>query len=74
LDAFQEEMRANSDEFEVLWGTLVSHMNIHQARTESTLEEMKSKMDIHQEKMEAAIHAIQSELEETIKHRMEDIL
>jgi hypothetical protein len=31
-------------------------------------------MDIHQEKMEAAIHSIWSELEETIKHRVEDVL
>lgn len=31
-------------------------------------------MDIHQEKMEAAIQSVQSELEETIKHWVEDIL
>jgi hypothetical protein len=49
-------------------------MIIHQARTESTQEEIKSKMDIHQGKMEAAIHSIQSELEEAIKHRVEYIL
>jgi hypothetical protein len=40
----------------------------------STQEEMKAKMDIHQEKMEAAIHSIRSELEETIKHSVEDVL
>jgi flagellar biosynthesis chaperone FliJ len=49
-------------------------MDIHQARTESTQEEMKAKMDIHQEKMEAAINSIRTELEETIKHQVEDIL
>jgi hypothetical protein len=49
-------------------------MDIQQARTESTQEEMKARMDIHQEKMEAAIHSIWSELEETIKHRVEDVL
>jgi hypothetical protein len=32
--------------FEVLF---VSGMDIHQARKEPTLEEMKTKMDIHQE-------------------------
>jgi hypothetical protein len=37
-------------------------------------EEKKARMDIHQEKMEAAIHFIRSELEETIKHRVDDIL
>lgn len=31
-------------------------------------------MDIHLEKLEAAVHSIQSELEETIKHRVEDVL
>jgi hypothetical protein len=37
---------------------------------------MQAKMDIrvHQEKMEAAIHCIQSGLEETIRHRVEDVL
>jgi hypothetical protein len=40
----------------------------------STQEEMKSKTDILQEKMEAAMHSIRSQLEETIKHRAEDIL
>jgi hypothetical protein len=47
-------------------------MDIHQARTVSTQEEMKAKMDINQEKMEAAIHSIQSQ--ETIKHWVEDVL
>jgi hypothetical protein len=31
-------------------------------------------MKAHQEKTEAAIHSIQSELEETIKHLVEDVL
>jgi DNA anti-recombination protein RmuC len=31
-------------------------------------------MDIHLEKMEAAIHSIGADLEETIKHRVADIL
>jgi hypothetical protein len=35
---------------------------------------MKAKMDIPQEKMQAAIHSIRSELQEAIKHRMEDVL
>jgi uncharacterized coiled-coil protein SlyX len=60
------EMRANNEKFEVLRGTLTSRKNIHQARTESTAEEMKAKIDTHQEKMEAAILSIWSKLEETI--------
>jgi hypothetical protein len=77
IDANQEKMEdrldANNDKFGVLWGTLISRMDIHQSRTLSTQEEMKAKMDIHQEKMEAAIHSICSELD-IIKHRMEDVL
>jgi uncharacterized protein YtpQ (UPF0354 family) len=49
-------------------------MDVQETRTESTQEEMKTKMNIHQEKMEAAIHSIWSELEETIQHRVEDVL
>jgi hypothetical protein len=37
-------------------------------------KEMKANMDIHQEKMETAMHSIRSELEETIKYRVEDVL
>jgi hypothetical protein len=48
-------------------------MDIRQPRTESAQEEVKAKMDIHQEKMQATIHSIQSELQETIKHRVEDM-
>jgi hypothetical protein len=35
---------------------------------------MKAKLDTHQEKMEAAIHSIWSKLEETVKHRVKDLL
>jgi hypothetical protein len=35
---------------------------------------MKAEMDIQQQKMEATIHSIRSELKETIKHRVEDVL
>jgi hypothetical protein len=49
-------------------------MDIHQSRTVSAQEDMKVKMDIHQEKMEATIHSIRSNLEETTKHWVEDVL
>jgi hypothetical protein len=62
----------NNEKFEVLRGTLISPMDVHQARSETTQEEMKAKMDIHQEKLEASIHSIWSR--ETIKHRVEYVL
>jgi uncharacterized membrane-anchored protein YjiN (DUF445 family) len=78
IDANKDEMEgridANNEKSEVLQGTLVSWMDVHQARTMSTKEEIKAKVDIQQEKMEAAIHSIWSELGETIKHWVEDVL
>jgi hypothetical protein len=78
IAAIQEKMEAridaNNEKFDVLRGTLVSLMDIHQARTLSNQEDMEAKMDIYQEKIEAAIHFIRSELEETIKHSAEDVL
>jgi hypothetical protein len=53
---------------------LISWMDIHQARTESTQEEMKAKMGILQEKMEATVNSIWSNLKETIEHWVEDVL
>jgi type II secretory pathway component PulL len=35
---------------------------------------MKASMDMHQKKMEVTIHSIQSKLEETIRHQVENIL
>jgi hypothetical protein len=63
----------DNEKFKVLRGTLICLMDIHKAKAVST-QEMKTKMDIHQEKMEAMIHSIWSELEQTIKHQVEDIL
>jgi hypothetical protein len=74
LREMKGKIKPNNEKFEVLRGTLVSWMDIHQARTESTQEEMKAKIDIRQKKMEAAIHSIWSGLEETIKCRVEDAL
>jgi hypothetical protein len=47
--------------------------NLQHWETMST-QEMETKMDVHQEKMEAMIPSIWSKLEETIKHRVEDVL
>jgi predicted glycoside hydrolase/deacetylase ChbG (UPF0249 family) len=39
------EIRANIEKFEVLLGTLISWMDIHQAMTEANQREMLTKMD-----------------------------
>jgi hypothetical protein len=78
IDGNQEKKEArtdsNNEKFEVLRGTLVSRMDIHQVRTMFTQEGMEAKMDMYQEKVEAATYYILSELEETIEHWLEDIL
>jgi hypothetical protein len=51
-----------------------SLMDIHQSRTESPQEQMKAKTVVHQEKMKAAIFTIRPQLEETVKHRVENVL
>jgi hypothetical protein len=55
MEVNQEKMDstidANNENSEVLRGTLVSRMDIHQARTKAIQEEMKAKIDIRQERM-----------------------
>jgi hypothetical protein len=41
------EVRANSEKFEVIQSTLVSRMDIHQARILTAQTEMKATMDVH---------------------------
>jgi BMFP domain-containing protein YqiC len=64
---------------------VVSRTDIHQARTEATEEGMKAKINKNQEKMETAIESleeemrasicsIRAELEQTVQHRVEDVL
>jgi hypothetical protein len=66
-------------------GAVVSQMDIHHDRTQSTQEEIETKMNTYKEITEAAkrkgleeiwagISCIRAELEETIKHRLEDVL
>jgi hypothetical protein len=55
-------------------GTFISWIDILQAMTQSTQEEMEANMNIRQAKMEATIHSIRSELEEAIKHQVRDVL
>jgi hypothetical protein len=49
-------------------------LKANQATTDAIVKEMKAKKDIQQKEIEATIHSIWSELEETIKHRVEDVL
>jgi hypothetical protein len=44
------------------------------AKMEANQERMDSKTDVNQKKMEATVHSISSDLEETIKHQMENVL
>jgi predicted nuclease with TOPRIM domain len=64
MDANLKEMKRDIKTSQAKEGTNLREMK----------EEKKAEMDIHQEKMEVAIHFIWSELEETIKHRVDDIL
>jgi hypothetical protein len=65
MKANQEKMEAkvqtNNGKFEILWGTLVPWIDIHQARIEVIQEGIIAKMDAHQERMEASMNAWQKE-------------
>jgi actin-like ATPase involved in cell morphogenesis len=51
-------------------GCLASCTDVNQEKAEVCHREMKT----HQERAETTIHSIQSKLEETIKHQVEDVL
>jgi hypothetical protein len=70
----EAEINSNNEKSEVIQNTLTSRMDTHQARTLTTQAEMKAKMDILQVRMKATVHSVQSKFEETVKHRVEDIL
>jgi hypothetical protein len=48
---------ANNEKLEVLRGSFVSRMDIHQVRTEDTQEETIAKMDPPQERMKACTNS-----------------
>jgi actin-like ATPase involved in cell morphogenesis len=60
LREMKAEIRANNQRFEVLRSTLVSRMDIHQARTEA-VQEIIAKMETHQEKMRGSMIAWRKE-------------
>jgi hypothetical protein len=74
MDANQAKVEANQGKMAARLVAKIEDIKVNQAKTEFTQEEMNAKMDMHQENMEATMHSIRSELEETIKHEMEDIL
>jgi hypothetical protein len=51
------EIRASTEMFEALQGSLVSHRDIHQTRTEVVQEEIIAKLDAYQDRMEASMNA-----------------
>jgi hypothetical protein len=74
------EIEANNEKFEALWGTILSRMDIHQARTETIQEGMEARTNKDQakigaaigsgqEEMRADISSIWAELEESMKHQ-----
>jgi predicted nuclease with TOPRIM domain len=69
MDANQAEMKA-----------MQHKMGTNETKADTDRKEIKNietnqaKMDIHQEKMEATIHSIWPALEETNRHRVEDVL
>jgi hypothetical protein len=79
LGEMKAEMRTDQEE---MVARLEAMMQNNQEKMEARIDEkfevlrgtLISLMDIHQEKMEATIQSIWSELEEVIKHRVEDVL
>jgi predicted nucleic acid-binding Zn-ribbon protein len=72
LAEMKQEIRAGQEH---LKEEMKAHLEEVTARLEAIQDKMETnqaKMDM-QEKMEAAIHSMWSELEDTIKYRMEDI-
>jgi hypothetical protein len=57
------EIRANNEKLEVLQGTLVSRMDIHQPRTEPAQEDIKANMDSYYEKFMATVKVDQENIE-----------
>jgi hypothetical protein len=73
MDSLASQMDFNHvshEEMEALTGSLASQMDVNQEKTEACHKQMKAR----QEKVEATIHFIQSELKETIKHQVENVL
>jgi hypothetical protein len=59
----ETEIESDKEKLEVLGGNLVSRMDINQARTESTQEDIKAKMDSYQEKSMMLMKASKEEVE-----------
>jgi hypothetical protein len=75
IETTQVKIEVNNKETEVLRDIFVSRKEMYQARTESN-QEKKSKTEVntHRENLETTIQSIRSELEDTKKHRVEDVL
>jgi hypothetical protein len=61
MEPMTELLKAMQEMMEMQMGTLISRMDIHQARTEAIQEEIIAKMDAHHERMGASVNACQKE-------------
>jgi hypothetical protein len=67
MAGLKAKIGANNEKFESLRTTsFLSWMDIHQARIESTQEEIKTKMVLHQEKMDAQLKEMEACQKETM--------
>jgi hypothetical protein len=57
----EAEIKTNNEKCEVIQRTLISWMDVHQARTEAIQEEIMAKMDTRQEGMRASMNAWRKE-------------
>jgi hypothetical protein len=58
LREIKAEIRANSENAEVLRGTFVSRMDVHQAKTEANYEELMAAMKASHESIEVLMVSI----------------
>jgi hypothetical protein len=62
MDTNQAGIDANNEKFVVLRSTLVSRMDIHQARTEAVQEEIIDKMDARQDRIAGSVNACRNKM------------
>jgi hypothetical protein len=76
LLAMREDMKTNQEKADSIHKEMIAKMNQKrmEANRKTGRKEMKQEIGASQEKMEVAIHSIRSELDETIQHRIENVM
>jgi DNA-binding GntR family transcriptional regulator len=84
LREIKAEIRPNNVKLEVIQGILFSRMDIHQARAQSTEEEINAKMDAKQETIDASQKRLEAKIDShheklraimrSDKEKMEDMM